>query len=198
MTELTDRGNRGPVFTPGPGRTLKPVRAALAVLALTVLVAGVFPVYVLEVLGGRSGRMYYQRRVVPGEQFSLVFIHSVTRRPVVEIYRINADNTLSIVEMDFDTNGPNLPAHPEGTTKWIIEPHRFRVVNYHTRLWEIPLFIGQVIANHRLVFGRQTVWLAKVAAPGADVKIRAARTSLLGFAWREGLMLWPYRKNRSE
>ncbi|WP_084413563.1 DUF1850 domain-containing protein [Desulfovirgula thermocuniculi] len=167
---------------------------AIAILAGFLVVQGsAFKITALEIVHGRSGALLYRQTVQPGEKFHLVFTHSVSRQQVVEIYEIRPDGRLAVVEMDFDTNGPNLPAGPEGTTRWIIEKNRFRVTGYELTLEEISLFVGQVVANHRLIIGNKEVSLQEVAGPGEYVKIKAACSPLAEHVWKEA-QLWLYRK----
>lgn len=158
----------------------------LLVLLASLLLASVYPLTVLEVVRGRTGEILYQCPARIGEEFKLTFIHSVTLRPVEETYRVAPDRKLAIVEMVFDDNGPNLPAYPEGSTRWIIEKNRWRVVDYDTLLEEIPLLVAEYVADHTLVVGGRKVSLVKTAGPGQYVKIRAVRTSLIAFVWRGG------------
>lgn len=160
----------------------------LSLLALVIL-ASAYPLTVLEVARGRTGEVLYQYPVRVGEEFKLIFIHSVTLRLVEETYRVTPDRKLAIVEMVFDDNGPNLPAYPEGATRWIIEENRWRVVDYDILLQEIPLLVAKYVANHTLVINGHKVSLVKVAGPGQDVKIRATRISLIEYVWR-GCSTW--------
>ena len=57
--------------------------------------------------------LIYSRTMKVGETFTLKYIHSVTKQPVYEVYSIKDKNTLSVIEMRFDTFGPNLPVGPE-------------------------------------------------------------------------------------
>lgn len=158
----------------------------LLVLLVFLLLAGVYPMTVLEVVRGRTGEILYYCPVQVGEEFKLTFIHSVTLRPVEETYRVTPEHKISIVEMVFDDSGPNLPAFPEGNTRWIMEKNRWRVVDYDTFLEEISLLVAQYVADHTLLVGGRKVSLVKAAGPGQHVKIRAVRTSLIGFVWKGG------------
>ncbi|MFZ5648005.1 MAG: DUF1850 domain-containing protein [Bacillota bacterium] len=155
-------------------------------LLVFLLLASAYPLTVLEVVRGRTGEILYQCPVQVGEEFKLTFIHSVTLRPVEETYRVTSDHKIAIVEMVFDDSGPNLPAYPEGSTRWIIEKNRWRVVGYDTLLEEISLLVAQHVADHTLLVGGRKVSLVKTAGPGQYVRIRAARISLIGFVWRGG------------
>ncbi|MFZ5687895.1 MAG: DUF1850 domain-containing protein [Bacillota bacterium] len=140
----------------------------------------------LEVARGRTGEVLYRYPVRRGEEFKLIFTHSVTLRQIEEIYRVTADRQIAIKEMVFDEPGPNLPASPEGNTKWIFEKDHWRVVDYDTVLPEIPLLVAQQVADHRLKIGGKIVSLVQLAGPGQDIKIRAARVSIAEFAWKGG------------
>ncbi len=168
----------------------------MAVLSMAIVVPALFwPVLVLEISCGRTGDYLWFKRVAPGQQFSLEFIHSVTLRPVKETYRVEPDATISIVEMEFDSSGPNLPAGPEGSTRWIIEKDRFRVVDYDVRLPEIALAVGQVVANHKLVLNRYNLSLVDIAGPGSYIKIAVRRRASADFLARE-VSVWLHSKRK--
>lgn len=113
--------------------------------------------------------LIYSRTMKVGETFTLKYIHSVTKQPVYEVYSIKNKSTISVIEMRFDTFGPNLPVGPEvlekETTSFFIEDGYYRVTFQNREFKQIPLRIGQVIANHTLIFADDTQ-LSLVAAAG--------------------------------
>lgn len=147
---------------------------------------GSFPLTVLEVARGRTGEVLFRYPVRRGEEFKLTFIHSITLRRIEEIYQVTPDRQIAIKEMVFDEPGPNLPAFPEGNTRWIFENDRWRVIDYDMVLPEIPLLVAQEVADHRLKIGDKTVSLVQLAGPGQNIKIRVIRVSIAELAWKRG------------
>ena len=62
----------------------------------------------------------------PAGSFDLTYIHSVTRTPVVETYRVEAD-ALVQTSIAFDSHGPGLPTQPDAGETWREVDGRFVV-----------------------------------------------------------------------
>lgn len=149
-------------------------------LIILTLIIGVFtyPVYELQILEGPVGsKVLYRTRTYPSDRFTIMWIHSVSKQPVFETYVIQGDLRISIYEMLFNENGPNLPAGPEQGTKWDIKDGTFRVYNYSIVFDEVPVRIGQVIANHTLLYKNIELPLKDVSKPGGFVRIKVVKTS---------------------
>lgn len=138
-------------------------------------------------------RLLAQWRTSPGDTFTLIWTHSVTYQPVTEVYRINDDLTIGIVEMLFNEHGPNLPSAPEGSTRWEIKDGMFRVYHYDAVFEELPVRIGQVVADHTFYYQEHTIALRELSRPGGYVIIRARRMNAVHYLFEEG-RLWT-RKN---
>ncbi|AOT72583.1 DUF1850 domain-containing protein [Geosporobacter ferrireducens] len=137
------------------------------------------PVYVLEVIDGQENRVLYQTITKPLDQFSIQWIHSVSKQPVTETYQIHEDLHIGILEMIFNENGPNLPAGPEGGTKWEIKDGYFRVYNYDLVFDRVPVRIGQVIANHTLIYKQKELPLKDISRPGGLVYIQIRKATII-------------------
>jgi len=111
---------------------------------------------VLQVRKYETGKIVYQKKLQLGETFTLTYIHSVTEQPVYEVFFVKDKNTLALKEMRYDSFGANLPVGPEKLrneeTKFIVEEDYYKIL-YQDRSFNIvPLRVGQVIADHTLVF----------------------------------------------
>ncbi len=113
--------------------------------------------------------------------FSVHWIHSVSLRPVIETYKIEKNNQISIHEMIFDSFSANLPAQPEYNTKWEYFDDHIRVTNYDVIFDAVPVVIGKVVADHTLYFKDKIVPLKDLYKPGGYVKIRVVRMSLIEY-----------------
>ncbi|SNS10114.1 hypothetical protein SAMN05446037_100473 [Anaerovirgula multivorans] len=159
------------------------------VLLLTVLLYS-YPVTLLQVVDGvKKDQILYQAFAKPHDRFTVQWVHSVSKQPVIETYQINSDFTISIYEMLFNENGPNLPSGPENGTKWEIKNGMFRVYNYDIIFDEVPVRIGQVIANHTLIYKNDIVELKNISRPGGFVTIRACKIPLIKYMHKE-VKLW--------
>lgn len=139
--------------------------------------------------------LLYHNLTRPGDKFTVKWIHSISRQPVIETYEITDDLKISIYEMIFNTNSPNLPAYPEGSTKWEIKDGIFRVYNYNTFFDELLVRIGMVISNHTLYFRDDEIVLKELYRPGGLVKIIVRKEPLLNYI-REEAAIWIKKTNQ--
>ncbi len=165
------------------------IRVVIGVCILLTALA-LIPVTVLRITEQERdpsiSRQLIQFDAQTGDTFSLVWIHSVTKQPVTEVYRINDDLTIGIVEMFFNEHGPNLPSGPEGGTKWEIKDGMFRVYNYDTIFEALPVRIGQVVADHTFLYKEHRIALRELSRPGGFIHIRAQRINALQYLFEEG------------
>jgi len=170
-----------------------PLSSILWVLIISSILFGLLPITALQVYDeGRElekSHLLKQWRSNPGDEFSIVWTHSVTHQPINEVYIINDDLTIGIVEMTFNEHGPNLPSAPEGSTRWEIKDGMFRVYNYDTVFEKLPVRIGQVVADHTLYYQKQTIPLRELSRPGGFITIQARRIIIIQFLFEEG-RLW--------
>ncbi len=164
---------------------------------IVFLVLTLMPVEVLQIIeidrDPPDSRLLVQWRTEPGDTFTLLWTHSVTHQPVTEVYQINEDLTIGIVEMLFNEHGPNLPSAPEGSTRWEIKDGMFRVYNYDIIFDKLPVRIGQVVADHTFFYQEHTIVLAKLSRPGGFVTVQARRMSAIHYLFEEG-RLWMKKK----
>ncbi len=150
----------------------------LCIVIIIIAISFLYPVHVLQILDGSKGTtVLYETKTNIYDKFTVKWIHSVSKQPVLETYEIQEDLSIKIHEMIFNENGPNLPAGPEQGTKWEIKNGEFRVYNYSLSFDEVPVRIGQVIADHTLIYNDIVLPLKDVSRPGGFVRIKVIKTS---------------------
>lgn len=148
-------------------------RAVVAAAAIAAAAAfSLLPVPALSVRG-RDGVLFYAVPVPPGERFALTWVHTVSRRPVTETFRVAPDGRLELLEMTYDAYGANLPAGPEGGTTFHIEGDRWRVTGYRVALNRLDLAVGPF--GHELTTAGRTWDMAAAAGPDRLLQIRHER-----------------------
>ncbi|MEW6260400.1 MAG: DUF1850 domain-containing protein [Thermodesulfobacteriota bacterium] len=118
-------------------------------------------------------------RVAHGDTFTLGFIHSVNRRPVLDTIRI-AEQGLVIESSRFDAFGAGMPETtnaegrlqtlPDGTLLWTV----------HRPVPEITIRIGWT-ADHTLCIHGRTIRLADLLEPGKALTLRLESISVYQF-----------------
>ena len=113
----------------------------------------------LTLAGHPDGARLSQLALPPDDaSFSLVYMHSVTRTPVTELYRIDGSEIVE-TEMRFEQHGPGLPTEADAGGTFSRADGRF-VVTMDRRLSEIVMQVHRD-QSPRLVAGSGTLDLAQ-------------------------------------
>lgn len=78
--------------------------------AALVLLAGLFPVHVLQIEELRKERVVFVRSLQPGDRFSLMYRHSVELCQVWDYFRIDGQYRLILDETVFGSSNTGLPS----------------------------------------------------------------------------------------
>ncbi|MGB3367471.1 MAG: DUF1850 domain-containing protein [Acidaminobacteraceae bacterium] len=156
----------------------------IAIVTLSTYKLDVMEVFVFD-KGERFNEIVLQSKANIGDTFDVYWTHSVSRRPVIETYKIEDDYMISIEQMIFDTFSANLPASPDYDTKWEYTKDYIRVYNYDVEFDAVPVVIGKVRADHILIYKDLNVHLKDVYKPGGYVKIRVVNKSYLSYLIEE-------------
>lgn len=130
-----------------------------------------------EIVDQHTDRVAYRRGIDVGERFRLEHTHSVTRRPVVEVFSVSKPDQLAMEELRFDTFGPNLPVGPERiegvTTTFTRENGVYRVRHHGRPLGTVPLLTGGRAVDHVVVFADgERARLIDIVGPRTSVELR--------------------------
>jgi hypothetical protein len=111
-------------------------------------------VWWLEVLDHDRGAVAVRHPVAVGDEFELEHTHSVHRRPVVEVFSVDASGQVAMEEMRFDRMGANLPFGEETVegvrTTFIDDGDTFRVLHHGRPLGTVPMRVGGQDVDHVL------------------------------------------------
>lgn len=152
--------------------------SVLAALLLIVglLQAPLFPA--LTVRDAESGRLLWHTPVTDGTTFGLRWIHSIHRSPVIERYRVSGSD-LILTELSFQDYGVGMETGLAPGEQIVIEDGTFTVVGMNRTFSALPIFIGQVRANHTLLFSGEEIPLRTLNPPGTSVTIRVEKRSII-------------------
>lgn len=169
--------NKKPVSTLKGAHYLKTAICILSMIIIFVALNFANNNYaIFQVKDYFSDEIFFKRYMKIGENFTLAYTHSVTNRPVYEEFTVLDKKTLALVEMRYDSFGANLPVGPEilayETTQFLVEQDHYKII-YENRTFEkVPLRVGQVVANHTLIFADEAqIPLMTIANGGALVEL---------------------------
>ncbi len=119
----------------------------LIILALIMVLFSVL-VYTLELKTFDESKLIFKQRIFPGDEFTLKYTHSVALTPVWEIFIINKDYQIVLIETDFLDHGAGLPYTTFENEIFVEEEGRFKIKNMH-RIMPTPIYyrIGAVREN---------------------------------------------------
>jgi hypothetical protein len=142
--------------------------AAIALAALC------FPVRVLEVKSRAEDRVFFLRRVAPGETFEIHYIHSVEKIPVAGRFAVTAAGAIRPVETRFASFGAGLP-YLQGEVA--LEKDTMRATAAVEDI-EVLTFFVSGFTRQQLHFGQERVAFGAQARDGDVVEIRVAHHPL--------------------
>lgn len=82
----------------------------LLLFVVLALVAGLYPVHVLQIEDPRKERVVFVRSLQPGDRFSLMYRHSVELCQVWDYFRIDSGYRLILDETVFGSSNTGLPS----------------------------------------------------------------------------------------
>jgi hypothetical protein len=123
---------------------------------------------------------------VPGERFTLRYVHSVDRSPVWEEHSVDRNGTIYIQGERFVMFGAGM-GHWEGHGTLTSRGPYQVIENIHKPLGHFVLRVGSENVDHTIIWRGQPVHLSKLA-PGQAVLVAAKPVSRLQRLWqRKGI-----------
>jgi len=120
----------------------------LFIVVIIIIILFFIPVYTLELRPFSVGELIFRQRIKPGDEFTLKYTHSVALTPVWEIFIIDKDYQIVLIETDFLDHGAGLPYATFDKEIFVEEEGRFKIKNMH-RIIPTPIYyrIGAVREN---------------------------------------------------
>ena len=122
--------------------------SGLFIVIIIIIILFFIPVYTLELRNFPDGELIFKQKVQPGDKFILKYTHSVALTPVWEIFIIDKDYQIVLIETDFLDHGAGLPYTTFENEIFVEEEGRFKIKNMH-RIMPNPIYyrIGAVREN---------------------------------------------------
>jgi hypothetical protein len=165
------------------GRTTFRLFSFLVVVLVIAICSYLSFLPVLVVKDTESGRLLWSQPIKNGGSFAIRWIHSIHRTPVVEYYRVQ-DGRIVLTEMTFKDYGIGMESELAPGEKLIAEHGTFRIVNMNRLFPALHLFIGQVRANHTLLYQGKEFPLGMIGKPGSAVTIQVEQQTIFQLDWR--------------
>ena len=120
----------------------------LLIATIIIIILFFIPVYTLDLRPFSDEEIIFKQKVQPGDKFTLKYTHSVALTPVWEIFIIDKDYQIILIETDFLDHGAGLPYSAFDQEIFVEEEGRFKIKNMH-RVMPTPIFYrsGEVSEN---------------------------------------------------
>ena len=120
----------------------------LSIVIIIIIVLFIIPLYSLELRSFSDGEIIFKQKVQLGDKFTLKYTHSVALTPVWEIFIINKDYKIILIETDFLDHGAGLPYAPFDEEIFIEEDGKFKIKNMYRIIYN-PFYyrIGSITEN---------------------------------------------------
>ena len=124
------------------------VPVGLFIAIIIIIMLFFIPVYTLELRTFSDGELYFIQKVQYGDEFILKYTHSVALTAVWEIFIIDKDYQIVLIETDFLDHGAGLPYTTFGNEIFVEEEGRFKIKNMHRIMSDLIYYrIGAVREN---------------------------------------------------
>ncbi|MGE7601518.1 DUF1850 domain-containing protein [Peribacillus sp. NPDC097675] len=108
--------------------------------------------------------------------FQIEYTHSIHLSEVIETYHLS-ENLIRQTELAYDDFAVGMPSNAEGREVFEEKNGTYYIKNMDRTFEYIDLRIGQVIANHRLIYKNQTMPLSKFIKPGTWIRVSTKKIS---------------------
>lgn len=116
--------------------------------------------------GGCASPTLFSTCLPPDGRFTLQYLHSVERTPVIETYEVMANGQIQVVEMRFRSGGAGLPS--EG---YVREGDWFILRDINRSIGVLSLQLGRG-ASHVVLTGSRAHPLGPLVPKGGNVSLR--------------------------
>ena len=139
----------------------------------------------LQISSAKSGEIVGSIPVSEREEFTITFIHSVNKRPVIDYYRVEGMQ-LVVFKSRYDSFGAGMPETSiDGMVLKQETNGMLELANINRKLDVVTIFIGTV-AQHSIQIKQQDIPLEKFGQQGEPLEFQIKNVSYLEL-WRGGV-----------
>lgn len=116
-----------------------------------------------------------------GDNFQIVFTHSIHLTDVVEKYQVTESLHIKQYEIIFEEFGIGMPANASEGEEFAYEDGKYHIKNMNRNFPTINIRNGKTVSKHRLLWGNRAehmVWFNTYFEPGAWFTLKIEKLSL--------------------
>ncbi|MFP7298186.1 DUF1850 domain-containing protein [Neobacillus niacini] len=111
--------------------------------------------------------------------FQIKYTHSIHLSPVIESYKITPDYHVQQYELMYEDFAIGMPANAEEGETFVQKDGVYTIKNMKRDFPFFHLRIGQVRANHTVIFKNREYPLSQTIKPGTSVKVEIRKLNFL-------------------
>lgn len=161
----------------------KKIKFFLLLLSALILIFSlfVFEVHTLQIIDFRTNKTIWEEKVTDGDTFSIRYLHSVAKTPVIEFFEIK-DGKILLTGTEYQSYGAGLPTSAE-QVDYIVADDKFIIKNINQQLPEIMLRVSDY-AQHEFIYNEKNYKLYENVKTETLLKIKTEKFSYLRFILR--------------
>ena len=156
------------------------VLLGLSVVIIIIIILFFIPVYTLDLKPFSDGEIIFKQKVQPGDKFTLKYTHSVALTPVWEIFIIDKDYQIILIETDFLDHGAGLPYTTFENEIFVEEEGRFKIKNMH-RIMPNPIYYRIGAASENIFYFKGKVIDLSTSVGDKLLTIEIGKINLLNY-----------------
>ena len=141
----------------------------------------VFKVNVLQIINYQSDKIIWEQKVKDGDDFSIKYLHSVAKTPVIEFFEIK-DGKILLTGTEYQSYGAGLPTSAE-QGDYIVADDKFIIKNIDQKLPQIMLRVSDY-AQHEFIYNEKNYKLYENVKTETLLQIKTEKFSYLRFILR--------------
>ncbi|MCM3573104.1 MULTISPECIES: DUF1850 domain-containing protein [Mesobacillus] len=114
-----------------------------------------------------------------GETFKIKYKHSIHLSDVIESYKVTESNKIRQYELEYEDFAIGMPSETVDGESFEMKDGKYYITNMAREFSHFDMRLGQVRANHTLIYEDVTYPLSKAIKPGSRVRIKIEEISLL-------------------
>ncbi|MFE8700452.1 DUF1850 domain-containing protein [Cytobacillus sp. FJAT-54145] len=111
--------------------------------------------------------------------FKIKYTHSIHLSDVIESYQITNNGQIKQYELEFEHFSIGMPENASEGERFEQKDGKYYIKNMNNLFPSFDLRIGQVRANHTVIFQKKDYPLSKTIEPGTWVRIKAEKLNII-------------------
>ncbi|MGG1401007.1 DUF1850 domain-containing protein [Bacillus salipaludis] len=112
-------------------------------------------------------------------RFKIKYTHSIHLTDVIESYKITSDYKIQQYELEYQDFAIGMPSNAGEGERFVQKNGKYYIKNMKRIFPFFNLRIGQVRANHRVIFDQREYPLSLYIKPGSAVKVEFRKLSII-------------------